>query len=160
MQTNDEQMNLKGAVDEAITRAVGIAALVAVALIHILQLPDAFDEIGYLGALFIGVVVASVLLAAALTRTGDGLLWAAVGGFAGVVLLGYIISRSVGLPGFTDDIGEWTEPLGLASMVAEGLIVCVSTAVLVTRSAGRQVAGPAEPAPPATRATRPGPALG
>jgi hypothetical protein len=121
---------------------------------------DAFDEIGYLGALFICVVVGSLLLAAVMTRSGDDRVWAAVGGFAGLVLLCYILSRSVGLPGFTDDIGEWVEPPGLASMVAESLTVFVSTAALVTRNAVRGVAGSSEPAPQATRATRPGPALG
>jgi hypothetical protein len=107
--------------------------LVAIALIHVLQLPAAFDEIGYLGALFIGAVVGSLLLAAILTRTSDGLAWTATGGLAAVILLCYVVSRSVGLPGFTNDVGEWAEAPGLASMVIEGLLVFLTTAVLLTR---------------------------
>ena len=37
-------------------------------------------------------------------------------------MAGYIVNRTVGLPGATGDIGNWTEPLGLASLVVEGLV--------------------------------------
>ena len=50
-----------------------------------------------------------------------------------LLLIGYILSRTSGLPGFTDDIGEWSESLGLASMVFEGLLVCLSATVLATQ---------------------------
>jgi hypothetical protein len=133
MQIIDIHMSIKGAIDDAIARAAAIGGLLAVALIHMLQLPNAFDEIGYLGALFIAAIVASLLLATVLTRTSDDRAWAAAGGVATLILLCYIVSRSVGLPGFTGDIGEWSEPRGLASMVAEGLLAMLSTAVLVTR---------------------------
>jgi hypothetical protein len=39
---------------------------------------------------------------------------------------GYVLSRTTGLPGATDDIGSWTEPLGLASLFVEGALVAVS----------------------------------
>jgi hypothetical protein len=133
MEIIDIHMSIKKTLDDAIARAVAIGGLVAIALIHVLQLPAAFDAIGYLGALFIGAVVGSLLLAAILTRTSDGLAWTATGGLAAVILLCYVVSRSVGLPGFTDDVGEWAEAPGLASMVIEGLLVFLTTAVLLTR---------------------------
>jgi hypothetical protein len=150
MQTLDIQMSAKEAIDDAIARTVAIGGLVALALIHMLQLPDAFNEIGYLGALFIVAIIASLGLAALLTRTSDDLVWAAAGSLAALVLLGYVISRSVGLPGFTGDMGEWSERPGLASMVVEGLLVCVSTGVLATRrepatSAAPRFAGAPQP---------------
>jgi hypothetical protein len=120
------------AVDEAITRTVAIAALGGIALIHVLQSPAAFREEGYLGALFLAAVVGSVLLAATLTRTSDTRVVAAAGALAGLILIGYILSRTSGLPGATDDVGEWTEPLGLASMVVEGLLVCLAAGVMAT----------------------------
>jgi hypothetical protein len=55
------------------------------------------------------------------------------GGLAGLILLGYVLSRSVGLPGFTEDIGEWSEAPGLASMVVETLLVFLTAAVFVSR---------------------------
>ena len=33
---------------------------------------------------------------------------------------GYVLSRTTGLPNATGDIGNWTEPLGLASLFVEG----------------------------------------
>jgi hypothetical protein len=105
MEIIDIHMNIKKTLDDAIARAVAVGGLVAIALIHVLQLPAAFDEIGYLGALFIAAVIGSLLLAAILTRTSDSLVWTATGGLAAVILLCYVVSRSVGLPGFTDDVG-------------------------------------------------------
>lgn len=44
---------------------------------------------------------------------------------------GYVLSRSVGLPGYADDIGNWMEPLGVASLVVEGsLFVCALIALI------------------------------
>lgn len=120
------------AVDDAVSRAVAIAGLTGVALIHVLQLPDAFSETSYLGLLFAGAVVAAVLVAAALTRTTDHRVWSAACALASLVLLGYLLSRTTGLPGANDDVGEWDEPLGLASLVAESLVVCVSGGVLAS----------------------------
>ena len=45
--------------------------------------------------------------------------------------LGYIVSRSVGLPGATDDISNWTQPLGLAALFVEFLVMGISLRALV-----------------------------
>lgn len=140
MQIIEIQTGLKGAMNDAIARTVAIGGLAAIALIHMLQLPEAFAAIGYLGGLFVGAVAASLALAAALTRTSDDRVWGAAGGLAALILLCYVLSRSVGLPQFTDDVGEWSEPLGLVSMVAETLLVFVTAAVLTAR---RQAGAPA-----------------
>jgi hypothetical protein len=50
-----------------------------------------------------------------------------------------VISRCFGLPAFTDDIGNWTEPFGLLSMVVEDLVICVTAA---TMSAPRMATAP------------------
>jgi hypothetical protein len=122
------------AIDDAVSRTVAIAGLAGIALIHVLQLPDAFSETLYLGLLFTGAAAGSVLVATALTRaTGRG-VWAVAVALPALILLGYLLSRTTGLPDATDDVGEWEEPLGLASLVAESLVVCVGAAVL---AAGR-----------------------
>jgi hypothetical protein len=126
-------VNFRHTLDDALARAVTIIGLSAIALIHLLQVPEAFGEIGYLGALFIAVAVAGVLLAAALTRSSDSSLWLCAGGLGALILLGYLLSRSVGLPGWTGDVGEWDSVLGLGSMVVESLVICVSAATLATR---------------------------
>jgi hypothetical protein len=134
-----EQLN------DVIARMVAIAGLGGIALVHVLQAPDAFTETTYLGILFVGAIVTSLVLAAILTQTSDDRAWAAAGGLGALILLGYFLSRTSGLPDASNDVGEWTEPLGLASLVAEGLVVCVTTGVLVARreATGRVMARPA-----------------
>jgi len=51
----------------------------------------------------------------------------AVAGLAGV-------ARTIGLPGGAGDIGNWTEPLGLASLLVEGSLVVLAAAVLDSRT--------------------------
>ena len=58
MEIIDIRMDTRGALDDAIARAVAIGGLVSIALIHVLQLPDAFAAIGYLGAVFIAAAAA------------------------------------------------------------------------------------------------------
>jgi hypothetical protein len=126
---------LSDAVNDAVARAVGIAGLGGVALIHALQVPEAFGETAYLGVLFIGAILASLALSVALTRTSDQRAWVAAGGLAAAIMFGYVLTRTSGLPDATLDVGNWTEPLGLASLVAEGLVLCVTAGVLASRGA-------------------------
>jgi hypothetical protein len=65
-------------------------------------------------------------------------VWAAAGVLAAAIMLGYVLSRTSGLPAATLDVGNWTEPLGLASLVAEGLTLCVTAAALVVPGSARE----------------------
>jgi hypothetical protein len=49
--------------DTSLQRAVAIIALLGIALIHLLDLPGKLGETPYLGVAFIGLIVASVVLA-------------------------------------------------------------------------------------------------
>ena len=60
-----------------------------------------------------------------LTR-GPRLGWFLGGGAAGLTFLGYVVSRTVGLPGDHEDIGNWAEPLGVLSLIVEGLAVILA----------------------------------
>jgi Na+/proline symporter len=143
--------------DELVARTVTALGLVAIALIHILELPDTIGDQAYVGWLFIGAIVSSLLLAAILTRSNDPRVWIVTGGFAALVLIAFLFSRTTGLPGFTDYKGVWDDSSGLESMVVEGLVVLVTAAVLATRSlaiAGQRLEKRDRPGP----AGRPGPA--
>jgi hypothetical protein len=143
--------------DEVVARTVTALGLVAIALIHILELPDTLGDQAYVGWLFIAAIVSSLLLATILTRTNNSSAWIVTGGFAALVLIAFLFSRTTGLPGFTDYKGVWDDPSGLRSMVVEGLVVLVSGAVLATRNPAiaRQWL---EPRDRSGRAGRPGPA--
>ena len=84
---------------------------------------------GYLFyALEIGGTFAALLLSTRRTASGG---WVLALGVSIGPASGYILSRSVGLPHYADDIGNWMEPLGVASLVVEGsLFVCALAALI------------------------------
>jgi hypothetical protein len=117
-------------VGDGATRAVAAVGLAGVALIHILGLPGLFTETPYLGALFVASAVGSVVVAGWLLFTGSRLAWGAALALPALVLIGFVLSRTTGLPHDSDDIGNWSEPLGIASMFVEGSLVALSAAAL------------------------------
>ena len=131
--------DLQNAVNDALTRVAVIAGLGGIAVVHMLQAPDGFAATFYVGLLFCLAVVACLLLIAAVATTSDSRATELAGGLATLILLLYLISRCFGLPAFTDEKGIWDEPLGMLSMVFEGLVICVCAA---TMSAPRMAAAP------------------
>jgi len=57
-----------------------------------------------------------------------------------VGLAGFVVNRTVGLPNAMDDIGNWTESLGLAAHLVEGALVALAGSVLMTRMSARSQA--------------------
>jgi hypothetical protein len=97
--------------------------LIGIALIHLLDAKSKLEETPYLGVGYILIIIAALGAAEALIRRSTPLRWAAAGLVALAPLIGYILSRTTGLPSSTDDIGNWWEPLGVASLFVEGTVV-------------------------------------
>ncbi len=102
----------------------GIVLVLAVGLIHVIDAPDSFEDAVYKGWLFYANGAAALVSAFGIYHKRDwgwhlGLLVAA-GSIAA-----YIASRTVGLPMLQAEPDEWLEPLGVASLIAEGLFVAV-----------------------------------
>jgi hypothetical protein len=57
--------------------------------------------------------------------------FAAAAVLAAAVLIGFSVNRTVGMPGAMDDIGNWFEPLGLLSLVAEAFVLWQAIAAVV-----------------------------
>jgi PHD/YefM family antitoxin component YafN of YafNO toxin-antitoxin module len=117
---------------------------------------------GYLFyALEIGGASAAILLLT--RRTAAAVGWVLALGVSLGPACGYILSRSTGLPAYADDIGNWFEPLGVASLVVEGLLfVCALTALIADHrmfaAELRTISGNATPPPqppPAQRGASP-----
>ncbi len=118
-------------------RAVAVMCLMGIALVHLLDLEDKLAEVQYIGVLFIGLIVAALVLSELLIRSDHAWVWAAAGALAASTLVAYALSRSVGLPGEGgEEIGNWTEGLGLASLLFEACLVWLA-AVRLTGSAAR-----------------------
>jgi hypothetical protein len=108
------------------------AALSATAAIHMTLVPEHLREAPYAGALFIALSAAALATAILLSATDHELVWLAGVAISLGALVAYFISRSVGLPSMSDDIGDWANPLGLAAVACETLtLVC-----WIGRSAG------------------------
>jgi hypothetical protein len=41
-------------------------------------------------------------------------------------VVGYLASRTIGLPQIGDDVGNWTEPLGIPAVASEALMVVLA----------------------------------
>jgi hypothetical protein len=124
-------------VRDAIARSVAVVGLTGVALIHVLDAHDTFVATPYKGWMFVGLIAGSLAAAGALVRRSSARAWTAVGGLSLAAFLAFVYSRTVGLPGSADDIGNWWEPLGLAALFIEGSLFALAAAVLYERSAPR-----------------------
>ena len=118
---------------DTILRGLGAVLLLGVAQIHFLDVFDKFKENVAQGWMFAALILGCLVATAVLVQGSSLLVWilAAVCGLAPIA--GYIISRSVGLTGAADDIGNWSEPLGLASLSTESSLVLVSAYALIVR---------------------------
>ncbi len=108
-------------------RRVTAALCLAVATIHVIDQGGlAVRSPAYVGVGYLVLEVAAVLL----LRSGAAVGWLSSVGLGAGPLAGYLLSRGPGLPGYTDDIGNWAEPLGLLSLVVEGLLLALALAAL------------------------------
>jgi hypothetical protein len=118
------------AVRDAITRGVAVVGLAGVALIHLIDTPSKFSEVPYMGWMYVGLIASCLVVAALLIRHGDRRAWTAALVLPAMVLVGFVLSRTTGLPQATGDIGNWGEPLGIASMFVEGALIALAGGVL------------------------------
>jgi hypothetical protein len=75
---------------------------------------------------------------------------------AASAVVGFTLTRTTGLPQAGGDIGNWSEPLGLASLFVEGAVIAISGYALAAQrpvralartSAPQRAPPPAEPLP-------------
>jgi uncharacterized membrane protein YhdT len=101
----------------------GVALILLVGLIHLMDAPDSMTESATKGLLFyanfVGAIVAA--LGIFMHRTWGWALGLLV---AGGAFVGYIVSRTAGIFGLPPDV--WMEPLGIASLVVEALFIVVA----------------------------------
>jgi membrane protease YdiL (CAAX protease family) len=116
-------------------RATAAVGLAGIALIHLLDSIGKYHETRYVFWLYVALMVGSLVTAAAVLTSERRVVWAAAATLAASAIAGYVLSRTSGLPHATDDVGNWTEPLGLASLFVEGCVVALSMLALRTGAA-------------------------
>ena len=149
--TTREQTTIDDAVRDGIARSVAVIGLAGVALIHLLDLPGQLSETPYIFVLYLALMVASVALAGVLIAASDARAWAAATVLAALVIVAYVLSRTSGLPNSTDDIGNWSEPLGLAALFVEGVVIAIAGYALVALAPVRALVGRGQIAPAGAR---------
>ena len=97
-------------------RRLGACALTLAGLLHLVLAPEYMSEQTYLGVLFIAGGIAVIAVAARLWSRDDAGAWALGSLIAAGMAVGFVLSRTVGLPGFHES--EW-ELSGLVSLVLE-----------------------------------------
>jgi hypothetical protein len=107
---------------------MGILLIAALGLIHLLEAPEELEEATYLGLLFLANFGGAVVAAIGIYQ-GHKWGWGLGALLAGGAFVGYVISRTLGLPGMP--VEEWLEPLGMISLLVEGLFMGLVLAIFV-----------------------------
>ena len=106
----------------------GISLILIVGLIHLIDSPEVLEEGSYLGFLFLANFLGALAAAVGIYR-GNRWGWALGFLVAGGAFAGYVLSRTLGLPGLPADT-EWLEPLGVLSLIVEVMFVGLCLAIL------------------------------
>lgn len=110
-------------------RFVGALLCVQVAIIHTIDqggIPGSKEPsyvgVGYWILEIIGIVTAIALM----TNRSVRLSWFIAIGVGAGPMIGYILSRGPGLPDYTDDVGNWGEPLGVFALITEAILLVLA----------------------------------
>lgn len=106
---------------------------------HVPLVAEHLEEAPYVGMLFIALSVVSVVAAALVVAWDTPAVWTLSGLVTLLAVLGFVVSRTVGLPQITDDIGNWTDPLGYPAVASEVLATLVAALVLTRPQLHRKV---------------------
>jgi hypothetical protein len=116
------------------TAIAGAVALGIVAMVHMIDGPGSLADNRATGLLELALAAAAVPLAVALVVSPVRDIWIAAGAVTAVALGFYVASRTVGLLGSTDDIGNWLTFLGVVNVVSELAVVGLAARVTLRRA--------------------------
>jgi hypothetical protein len=111
-------------------RAVASGALIAAGIVHALEIKGQLDGVLWLTVGFCALAGVQPLAGLWLLVRPTVAAWV-LGGLAGLApALGYLLTRSVPVPGDTGDVGNWSEPLGVVSLAVEWIVVLLAVIVI------------------------------
>ncbi len=85
--------------------------------------------VGYWIVELVAIAVAVLLVSGRSLRTA----WVLALGVGAGPLVGYVLSRGPGMPDYTDDRGNWTEPIGVIAVTLELVLIALTLTVLARR---------------------------
>lgn len=108
-------------------RRIAAGALALTGLIHLVLAPEYMNEQAYIGLLFVAGGISSIALAAWLWLRNQAVAWLAAAAVCSGMAVGFVLSRTLGLPGFHE--AEW-ELSGMISVLLEIGVVGLAAAAL------------------------------
>jgi len=113
-------------------RAAGAIGLITVGIIHALEIQGQISGAVWLTTGFVLLAACAPVAGLWLLARPSSASWA----FSGLVCIlaagGYILTRSVPVPGDPGDDGNWLEPLGVAALITEGIVAILAVLVLLS----------------------------
>ena len=105
---------------DVIARAMGALALIALAVIHVVDLPGTLGPDRLVGIGYLGIIAAALGVSGVMVARSHWLVWAAAGAVAVSAMGGYVLTRALpgGFLGDHGDVGNWRCPLGIAALSA------------------------------------------
>src|SRR5216117_2928861 len=118
---------------DVIVRALGALALIALAVIHVIDLPDTLGPLPLIGIGYFGIIAAALGVSGVLITRSHWLVWAAAGAVAVMAMIGYVLTRALpgGFLGDHGDVGNWHCPLGIAALSVESVIILLVLLVVL-----------------------------
>ena len=111
-----------------------VVALIVGGTVHLVEAPSTFEDATYLGLAFLANAAASVVAAVLLMR-GSRLGWGLGALVAAGSIAAYIVSRTVGLPGQSDE--QWLELSGVVAVASEVAFLVAFATVMPALRIGR-----------------------
>jgi hypothetical protein len=113
-----------------LAKPLAVAGLAGVAYIHMVDIAEKLNETAYIGLAYLGLVAGCMLTISLLLRRDARLGWMSAAGLCGMAFIGYILSRTTGLPSATYDIGNWAELSGTVALALEAGVVVIAAQAL------------------------------
>ena len=138
---------------DVIARAMGALALIALAVIHVVDLPGTLGPDRLVGIGYLGIIAAALGVSGVMIARSHWLVWAAAGAVAVSAMGGYVLTRALpgGFLGDHGDVGNWHCPLGIAALSVESVIILlvllVAAGAWQARIHAASVAAARRPAP-------------
>lgn len=108
-----------------------------IGLVHLLQADELFSAQAYLGLSFLANFLAASFLAIVIARNGSRWAWLLADMLCVLALAGLLASRTVGLPGYPEVVGQWFNLPAATAFAMELSFLPLSLLALTLR--GRRV---------------------
>ncbi len=111
----------------------GMGLIIAAGVVHLVEAPEYYKEVKYIGVLFVLSMIGAVIAAVGIHRD-EGWGWGVGMLVAGGSFVAYLLSRTVGLPQFRE--ATWAqalEPMGIISLLIEGAFIWLAGSALALK---------------------------